>query len=103
MSLNSINLVGAAIDDYRPISDTFGVFRMVNRHRRGSEEVLFIDVKVFGKLAEICYDHVRKSTRVEVVGRLEFQESEKNGKKYRDYAIIANDVHFENTFDKEKD
>lgn len=100
MSLNNINLVGVAVDDYKPISDKFGVFRMVNNYRRGSDEPLFIDVKVFGKLAEICYDHIKKSTKVQVSGRLELKQTQKGDKKYSDYAIVANDVHFENVFEK---
>jgi single-stranded DNA-binding protein len=102
MSINNINLVGTAVADYKPIKDTFGVFRMVNNYRRNSEESLFIDIKVFDKLAEICYDHIKKGTKVEVSGRLTFRETEKDGRKYQDYSIIANDVHFTNTFEKEE-
>ena len=103
MGLNNISLVGVAVSDYRPIKDTFGVFRMVNNYRRKSEESLFIDVKVFDKLAEICYDHIKKGTRVEVSGRLSFRVTEKDGKKYQDYSIVANDIGFSNTFENEEE
>lgn len=103
MALNSINLVGTAVADYRPIKETFGVFRMVNNYRRNKDEPLFIDVKVFDKLAEICYDHIKKGTKVEVSGRLALKVTEKDGRKFQDYAIIANDVCFTNTFEKKEE
>lgn len=99
MALNSFDLVGVVVNDYKPIKDTFGVFRMVNNFRRNTDESLFIDVKVFDKLAEICYDHIKKGTKVEVSGRLTERHTEKDGKKYVDYAIVAREVHFTNTFD----
>tara|TARA_R110000751_G_scaffold147711_5_gene252390 strand:- start:2424 stop:2732 length:309 start_codon:yes stop_codon:yes gene_type:complete len=100
MSLNSVNLSGNAVDDYKPINETFGVFRVVNNYRRNKDEVLYIDVKVFDKLAEICYDHIKKGTKVEVSGRLVLKVTKKDDRTYKDYSIIAHDVHFTNTFEK---
>ena len=56
-------------------------------------KVLFVDILVFGKLAENVADSVAKGDSVVVLGKLEANErTDDQGNKRTDYRIIADSV-----------
>jgi single-strand DNA-binding protein len=58
------------------------------------EEVLFIDVVVFGKQAEACGQYLAKGRQVLVEGRLRQRRWEKDGQKHQKEEVVANTVRF---------
>lgn len=66
----------------------------------GNRDADFISIITWGKLAELCSQHLTKGRLVCVDGRLQIREFEKNGEKRRAAEIIASAVHF---LDRPKD
>ena len=66
-----------------------------NREFKETKEVLFVDVDVWGNLAELCIKCLAKGKPVLVEGRLK-QESwlNKDGQKMNKLTIVANEVIF---------
>ncbi len=59
------------------------------------QEVMFIDVKVFGRSAEIANQYLHKGKRVLVEGRLvQEQWVDRNGQKHSKHVVIAEKVQF---------
>lgn len=59
----------------------------------GDGKVVFVDILVFGKLAEHVADSVTKGDSVVVLGKLEANErTDDEGKKRTDYRIIADSI-----------
>src|SRR5271169_1255218 len=58
------------------------------------EEVLFINVTVFGKQAESCGQYLSKGNPVLIEGRLRENKWEKDGEKKSRMEVIANTVRF---------
>lgn len=68
----------------------------VNTKRKNDEEVLFIDVTVFGKTAEHCQQYLRKGRPILVEGRIkrdEWEDKQTGAKKHRT-GIVADTVRF---------
>jgi single-strand DNA-binding protein len=49
-------------------------------------------VRVWGKLAEICQEYLRKGALVYVEGRIRYEEWEKNGEKRRATVIVCREM-----------
>ena len=98
MDHNVISLGGVAIDDFRQISDSFGVFRMASTYRGDKENPLYIDVACFDGLSAIAQQYVKKGTQVSVSGRLRLNIREHEGRKFNNYSITALSIDFSNTF-----
>ncbi|MBI3794233.1 MAG: single-stranded DNA-binding protein [Nitrospinae bacterium] len=58
------------------------------------EEVLFIDVNVWGKSAEACAEYLKKGSPVFVEGRLKLRQWEKDGEKKSKIEVTASTVQF---------
>jgi single-strand DNA-binding protein len=58
------------------------------------EETLFIDVRIWGKLAEIVAKYTRKGSCVMVVGKLKLERWEKDGTKHSKHRLVAERVQF---------
>ena len=58
------------------------------------EEVSFIDIETWGRLAENCYEYLKKGRGVRVVGRLKQQRWESEGKFRSKIVIVAEHVDF---------
>ena len=97
--MNEIKLVGNVVKD-PAVFDTktgkMGRLRMAVNNRRGSgedakEEVLFIDVKLFGNtFKDLEYFDLSKGDRISVSGRLVMEEFvNKDGNAVKDYVIYA--------------
>lgn len=61
----------------------------VSKKYKDKEEVLFIDIVVFNKLAEIMGMYVTKGTPLLVEGRLSFRQWEQDGQKRSKHEIIV--------------
>ena len=74
--MNSLTLVGVLTKDPKPVG---GEGRRGARMRLAEanahpDHPLYIDASVFGAQAEACLAHLKKDSRVAVVGRLRFRE-----------------------------
>lgn len=58
------------------------------------EEVLFLDVEVWGRVAEIVGQYLVKGSPVFIEGRLKMSPYEKDGVKHSRMVLVANDVQF---------
>jgi single-strand DNA-binding protein len=68
------------------------------RYKQGEEEkqdVLFIDVSSFGRLAEICGQYLYKGQLIFLLGRLRLEQwQSEDGSKRSKHSIIADTVQF---------
>jgi single stranded DNA-binding protein len=97
--MNEIKLVGNVVKDpgvFDTKTGKMGRLRMAVNNRRGSgedakEEVLFIDVKLFGNtFKDLEYFDLSKGDRISVSGRLVMEEFvNKDGNAVKDYVIYA--------------
>ncbi|MCR4398924.1 MAG: single-stranded DNA-binding protein [Firmicutes bacterium] len=101
--LNRIVLVGRLARDpelrYTPTGKAVAGFTIaVNRRfpiQQGEREADFIDVVVWGKLAETVANHLQKGRMVGVDGRLQIRSYEtQDGQKRRATEVIADNVAF---------
>lgn len=61
----------------------------VSRKYKDKEEVMFIDIVVFGKLAETMGMYVTKGSPLLVEGRLSFRQWEQEGQKRSKHEVIV--------------
>ena len=67
----------------------------LNRKYGDKEDVCFVELKVFGKLATVWKEHLGKGRRVAVSGRLQQDHWEdKEGNKRSKYYVIVNEFSF---------
>ena len=71
---------------------TFGL--AINKKFKDKETVTFIDVTVWGKLAEICAEYIKKGSHVLIQGELTFSQWEKDGQKRSKHEVTASNVQF---------
>lgn len=66
----------------------------INRPTRkdGNNEVDFIRVVAWRKLAEICNEYLRKGKLIAIEGRLQFSSYEKNGQKQTLAEVVADNM-----------
>jgi single-strand DNA-binding protein len=60
--------------------------------RAGKEYTEWHRVAAFGKIAEVCSQHITKGTRVFVEGRIHYETWEKDGEKRSATKIIINQI-----------
>ena len=65
-----------------------------NRKYKGEEKVTFVDVEAWGKTAELCGQYLAKGREVVVVGRLEMDSWESDGKRRTKLKVVAERVQF---------
>lgn len=70
--------------------------RLARNEKYGEQErTLFVDVTVWGKLADCCAAHKRKGDQVAVSGRLHFSEfTDNEGNKRSKLEIVAHAIEF---------
>lgn len=66
------------------------------------EKTDFINVKTFGKKAEVCHKYLEKGSMVCVVGSIHVDNVNKDGQWKTYVNLFANDVEFINTTKKEQ-
>jgi single-strand DNA-binding protein len=101
--LNRIVLVGRLTKDpelrYTPNGKAVAGFSLAVSRRfsnaQGERETDFIDIVLWGKLAETCTNHLKKGRLVGVDGRLQIRSYEaQDGQKRRVAEVIADNVAF---------
>jgi single-strand DNA-binding protein len=102
--LNKVFQIGNLTRDvevrYTPGGLTVGKFSIAVNERFKSgdewkEEVSYFDITTFGKIAEVCAEHIGKGSPVLVYGRLKQNRWEtEDGQKRSKIEIIAESVQF---------
>jgi single-stranded DNA-binding protein len=74
--MNSLTLVGVLTKDPKPVGggERRGARMRLAEANAHPDHPLYIDASVFGPQADACLEHLRKGSRVAVVGRLRFRE-----------------------------
>lgn len=98
-TLNRIQIIGHVGKDpeikFLPNGNTVANFSVATTEKKNDEErTEWHNLVVFGKLAEICQDYVRKGSLVYVEGSLRTNKWEKDGKQYSRTEIIVNNIQF---------
>ncbi len=96
-SINNVVLVGNVTRDpeikySQSGTAVCGVGLAMNRKYGEKEEVTFVDVTFFGKLAEIMGEHVVKGQQIGVTGRLKQETWETDGQKRSRLVVIAENM-----------
>ena len=77
---------------------TFGLAtsRKYNQNGQEKEETCFVDVKVWGKTADICRQYLSKGSQVLIEGRLTLEqwEDRNSGEKRQKLTVTAENVQF---------
>ena len=93
--MNSINIIGRITKDIEIFKDTIGKISIaVPREYKnidGNYDTDFFDVVVFN-VSDYLKDRLKKGTLISVVGRLQNNTYEKEGKKHSTTNIIANKI-----------
>jgi single-strand DNA-binding protein len=98
--MNSVSLIGRLTKnpELRFTSKGTAVtnLRLARNERVGEkEQVLFVDVTAWGKLAEIVAQHKKQGDQVAVSGRLEYSEfTDSESNKHNRLRIVANSIEF---------
>lgn len=91
--MNEVRLKGRVAKDFECMgTDKKFCFMVIACDREFSNDADFIDVKVFGELAESCAQVLKKGDLVSVTGRIGKSSYEKNGQKIYTTAVIADSV-----------
>jgi len=97
--MNTIQLIGrlTADPELRSLAEDKSVANMrlaVPRRDRKAAPV-YVDVVAWGKLAELCGQHLEKGRQVAISGRLEYSEWEaQDGSKRSKHEVVAGEVEF---------
>jgi single-stranded DNA-binding protein len=91
--MNSLTLVGVLTKDPKPVGDgeRRGARMRLAEANAHPDHPLYIDASLFGPQAQACLEHLRKGSRVAVVGRLRFREWKRVDLSHRSEHWIAAD------------
>jgi|TARA_B110001454_G_C12713472_1_gene431635 single-strand DNA-binding protein len=79
-------------------------FRIAVNNPRSKEDVLFIDVETWDKLADVCTEYLAKGKKIIVEGRLKTNGwTNKEGEKRSKIFCVADDIRFLGTKSEESD
>lgn len=97
--MNSVNIIGNVTRDlelkYTPSGKAVVNFTLAVSDRFNKETTHFIDVVVWGKLAELCAEYLTKGKKAGVSGRLQTRTYEnQSGAKVKVTEIVADEVEF---------
>lgn len=82
---------------------SLAVNRKYKKNEEWKEEVLFVDIIVFGKVGENCDKFLKKGSNVFVTGRLQQRSwKDKEGNKKSKMEVVAEEVQFLRTGKEEK-
>ena len=101
--INVVILVGRLTRDpelrYTPAGTAVTSFGLaVNNRRKVGDEwkegPCFVDVKIFGRMAETSSEYLSKGRQCAIEGRLSYSKWEKDGQTRSKLEIIANNIQF---------
>lgn len=95
---NNVTLLGRLTRDpelrYTNGGKPVGNFTLAVERDYNTDEVDFIDIVVWNKLAKSCSKHLKKGQVALVRGSLQIRKSESNGKTYINPEVVAGKVKF---------
>jgi single-strand DNA-binding protein len=101
--LNRVMLIGNLTRDvemrYLPSGDGIASFGMATSRRwkdkqgQRQEESEFHNITIFGGLAKVCGDYLKKGSKVYVEGRIKAEKWEKDGQQHSRVVIIGENMH----------
>ena len=98
MAINSVSLVGRLVKDpeMKSVGDNIAVcqFTLAVDKRGKDAGTNFIDCTAWKGLAETITKYVKKGNLLGVVGSLDQQSWEKDGKKFTKIQVVVNDIQF---------
>jgi len=111
MALNRVILIGRLTKEvelrYTPAGKGVSNFTLaVDRdfkNAQGEKETDFINIVVWGKLAEVCANYLSKGKMAAVEGRMQNSNYEKDGVKHYKTEIVADNVQFLSPYDKREE
>lgn len=88
---NQCTIEGRLTADVNKANTTNGTkaVRFAVANTRSNKNTMFFNVVAYGTTAEFIAKHFEKGSSIIVSGPLEYYDTERDGKKYRNYQIIA--------------
>ena len=96
--MNKVALVGnlTADPEYKELQEDRKVCKLriaLNGFKK--DEVVYVDIDAWGKLASVCNEYLTKGSKVAVDGRLAFNQWEtKEGEKRQKLFVVADQIDF---------
>ena len=93
---NQCTIEGRLTADVKKSKTTNGTkaVRFAVANQRSKDSTMFFNVVAYGGTAEFVEKYFSKGSPIIVSGPLEYYDTEKDGKKYRNYQIVAISVDF---------
>jgi len=81
---------------YLPSGKVVGNFGIATNRNYGEDkqETFFGEITIWGKMAEVCHEYLRKGSKILVEGRLTTEQFEYHGEKRQKTRIIAENIRF---------
>lgn len=94
--MNKIILIGNSSKDVELETNGEKKFARINlavKRKFGKDVTDWFNCVCFGNLAEkVASVYIKKGTKVCIIGRIEFEETEKNGTKTKHHSVIVEDL-----------
>jgi single-strand DNA-binding protein len=103
MNINRVIIIANTTRDvdlkYTPSGTAVANFSIASNRKytangETKEDVSYFDCVVWGKLAELCAEYVKKGDRVGIEGRLQQRRWETDGKKSSKVEIVVENIQF---------
>lgn len=93
---NTITISGRLANDPKKVNTQTGKHcaRFTVANQKDKDTTYFFDCVVYGPGADFLVQWFKKGAGIDVTGRLEYYDKEKDGKKYRNYQILALSIDF---------
>lgn len=105
--MNKVTLLGNITRDvelnYAQSGKAWGKTSIAVNNRRKKDDVLFIDIIFFDKLAEIANTYLKKGDKICIAGRLDLNDyTDSTGKRQMRHSVIVEDLEMLQTQNKQK-
>lgn len=99
-NLNQCNVIGTLTRDpeLRTVSSGTSTTKLciaINHKYKDKQETLFLNIVLWGKMAETAHQYLKKGSQAFFSGRLEMNKyTDKNGDERQDWHIVADTMQF---------
>ena len=98
MAINNVVITGNMVADttlkYTQSGKAIANLTLAVSRRFNKDETDFFDVQLWGKIAEVAAGYLRKGSKVGIIGSLQQQRWEKDGKKFSKVIINGDQLEF---------
>ena len=98
MAINNVVITGNMVADttlkYTQSGKAIANLTLAVSRRFNKDETDFFDVQLWGKTAEIAAEYLRKGSKIGIIGSLQQQRWEKDGKKFSKVIINGDQLEF---------